>query len=113
MADTVSQWRQHWQSDAEIGPVAQRVLFENERVRVWEIVLEPGEELNVHTHDLDYVVVTIESSQLEAREHTGELRKITPEPGASSWTSPGEGQTHSLRNVGATRYVNRLIELKQ
>jgi hypothetical protein len=112
MADTVGQWRERWGA-AEVGPVAQRVLFENDQVRIWEIVLEPGEELAVHTHELDYVVVTVESSQMEAREHTGQLRQITPEPGAIQFTSPGEGQTHSLRNVGATRYQNRLIELKR
>src|SRR5207237_719150 len=98
--------------DDRAGPVAQRILFENDRVRVWEIVLEPGEELAVHTHELDYVVVNIETSQMEAREHTGQLRQVEPLAGDVSWTSPAGGQTHSLLNKGKTRYVNRLIELK-
>jgi len=113
MADTVARWREQWHSDQEVGPVAQRMIFENDAVRVWEIVLEPGEELAVHTHELDYLVVTVESSDMEAREHTGQLRQISPAPGAVQWTAVGEGQTHSLRNVGRARYQNRLIELKR
>jgi quercetin dioxygenase-like cupin family protein len=113
MADTVTQWREHWHSDQEVVPVAQRVILENDRVRIWEIVLEPGEELGLHTHELDYVTVTIEGSDLEAREHSGEMRAITAKPGAIQWTRAGEGQTHSLRNVGKTRFQNRLVELKQ
>ena len=111
MADQLGQWREHW-GDAEPGPVAQRVLFENDRVRVWEIVLEPGEELAVHTHELDYVIVTIESSDMEVREHTGELRRTGMGPGETSWTSVGAGQTHHLKNVGTRRFRNRVIEIK-
>lgn len=112
MDDQLKQWQQVWQSEAQLGPVAQRVLFENDRVRVWEIVLEPGEELAVHTHTLDYLVITIEPSDMEVREHTGELRRTHAQPGEVSWTSVGPGQTHALKNVGATRFRNRVIELK-
>ena len=112
MRETEQRWRAAWKQDAEVGPVAQRILFENDRVRVWEIVLEPGQELALHTHLLDYLVVSVETSQMEAREHTGQLRQVEPQPGDVSWTSPGDGQTHSLINKGSQRYVNRLIELK-
>ena len=112
MADGLAQWREKWQSDAAEGPVAQRIVFENDRVRVWEIALEPGEELAVHTHRSNYLIVTIESSEMEVREHTGELRQSRTGAGDVSWTDVGAGQTHSLRNVGTTRFRNRVIELK-
>ena len=35
-----------------LGEVATKVLFENDRVRVWEMRLEPGESSPVHRHDL-------------------------------------------------------------
>jgi quercetin dioxygenase-like cupin family protein len=107
----MAQWREHW-GDGEPGPVAQRVLFENDKVRVWEIALEPGEELAVHTHSLDYVIVTIEPSEMEVREHTGELRRAYTGAGETRWTGVGDGQTHHLKNVGTTRFRNRVIEIK-
>ena len=33
-------------------------------------------------------------------------------PGEVSGTVVGEGQTHSLKNVGTTRFRNRVIEIK-
>jgi len=74
MNNGLAEWRRHW-GEAESGAVAQRVLFENDAVRVWEIVLEPGEELAVHTHALDYVIVTIESSEMEVRDQHGQRRQ--------------------------------------
>ena len=36
------------------GCVGQRLLSENERVRVWEIRLKPGQRFGFHRHVLDY-----------------------------------------------------------
>ena len=30
-------------SGNELGPIGDRVLFEDEKIRVWDMVLEPGE----------------------------------------------------------------------
>src|SRR5262245_27136077 len=53
-----------------LGEVATKLLFENERVRIWEMRLGPGEEGSVHRHDLDYVLVQIE----------GDRMAVVPEP---------------------------------
>ena len=45
--------------DQQYGPVGSRILFENDLVRVWEISLEPGDHLPLHSHALPYLVVTI------------------------------------------------------
>ena len=45
-----------------LGPVATRLLFENERVRIWELDLPPGARSATHRHDLDYVLVQIETT---------------------------------------------------
>jgi hypothetical protein len=36
---------------AEVGT---RLIFENERVRVWEFTLQPGESIGTHHHDHDF-----------------------------------------------------------
>ena len=39
-----------------LGNVANKLLFENEAVRVWEMHLTPGERSDRHCHDLPYVL---------------------------------------------------------
>ena len=38
----------------ELGGVGTRVIFEDDRVRIWELRLEPGEHSALHHHDHDY-----------------------------------------------------------
>ena len=40
-------------TERRLGPIGTRMLFENDRVRVWEVRLAPGEEGAVHRHQLD------------------------------------------------------------
>jgi hypothetical protein len=37
--------------------VGTRIMFENDRVRVWDLALEPGESLEKHIHRLDYFFI--------------------------------------------------------
>lgn len=54
-------------SERVLGDIATRMLFENDRVRVWEMRLDPGEEGAVHRHDLDYVMIQISGDKMAAR----------------------------------------------
>ena len=75
-----------------LGDVASRLLFENERVRIWELDLAPGERSATHRHDLDYVIVQIEGDRIAAM----------PEPDTGgSFTTYIEGEVAA----GKTRYV--------
>ena len=86
-------------------------LFENEWVRVWEIVLEPGERLDFHQHALPYCFVVIEPSQMRGTNLAGQVVESDQKPGDVVFREPGE--IHDLVNVGTTRYVNRVIEWKK
>jgi len=79
------------QSDAAVlGPVGQEIVFENDRVRVWHIRLEPGERQPLHRHDHPYLVVavqgaknvvqTIDGTRIDADEPTGGV--VYRDPGA-------------------------------
>lgn len=48
----------------ELGDIATRVLFENDRVRVWQMTLAPGERSARHRHDLDYLLVFLEGDRI-------------------------------------------------
>lgn len=50
---------------ANLGPIATRVVYEDERVRVWDQLIEPGATTGPHHHTLPYALVTVEGSSLD------------------------------------------------
>ena len=99
-----------------LGKVASSVLFENERVRIWEMDLPPGGRSDVHRHDLDYIIVMIEGDRLGAEpepDTKGAFREpieFDVEPGQTVFVEKGGIET--AINVGKKRYREILIELK-
>ena len=40
-----------------LGPIGNRIIFENAQVRVWELAVDPGKNKGVHRHDLPYIII--------------------------------------------------------
>ena len=99
-----------------LGNVATRMLFENDRVRIWEMDLPPGGRSDVHRHDLDYVLVILEGDRIAAepeQDTAGAFREpieFPVEPGQTIYVNRGGIET--AINVGQKRYREILIELK-
>ena len=101
-------------------------VFENKRIVVWHLDLEPGEQGERHTHKLDYVVRIVSGSTLEVFGPSGEsLETVELEAGAAvSFRIDGDHivsdrpeypavpATHSARNVGENTFREVLIEFK-
>jgi hypothetical protein len=97
--------------DIAINPIGTDLIFEDDQVRIWQIVLEPGQEAPVHTHHLDYTTITIEASTVERLNGDGSIDRSVGTPGkVSRWYR--STRTHGLRNVGTTRFRNVIVELK-
>lgn len=92
------------------GDVGTKLLFENERVKVWEITLAPGEETVPHTHELDHVVYPIETSEIEVRWPNGASERRHATPGDAQFRAAGDH--HIARNVGDSRFHQVIVELK-
>ncbi len=97
--------------------VGTRLMFENDRVRVWDVALAPGESLAEHVHRLDYVYI-VESGGLirfddpDGREGHRDVqfeddRVVFREVG------PAGKVDHRLTNIGTKRHRNFVIELKR
>lgn len=95
---------------SQLGPVGQRILFENDHVRVWQVSLAPGESQPLHRHDRPYLVVAVSGAMNVVETAEGE-RIDAPEP-TGSVVFREAGATHTLTNIGETTYVARLVELK-
>ncbi len=99
-----------------LGDVGTRVVFEDDRVRVWQVRLAPGEEGDVHRHDLDHLLVQV----------AGDRIAVVPEPDSEgpfreyleADVVPGavvpvrRGGVETARNVGKKDYLEVVIELK-
>jgi len=95
-----------------LGKVGQRIVLENEYVRVWEINLDPGQTIDFHIHYHPYLVISLGGGENEIETIFG--KKIsTQEPlGATVFINEMRA-VHRLTNRSNVRYLSRLIELKQ
>ena len=48
-----------------LGEIGQRIVLENEHVRIWEVRLEPGETIDFHIHYHPYVVISLGGGENE------------------------------------------------
>jgi len=94
----------------DLSPVGQRIILENDQVRVWHITLLPGETQPMHHHDLPYVVVAVQGARNVIHTAAGERIAADEEPGGVVFRTPGA--THTLTNNGDSVYLARIIELK-
>lgn len=97
--------------DPASNPIGTELVFEDEHVRVWRIVLEPGEEAEFHTHHLDYTAISIEGDRIARVNGDGTVDQITVRPGAFTRWHQSTRQ-HGLRNVGSRRFANVIVEVK-
>jgi quercetin dioxygenase-like cupin family protein len=93
-----------------MGEVGTKLVFENDRVKVWEFTLSPGESIEAHTHQLDYFFYPVEGATLEVTRASGRVDRVTLEAGGVYWRPKGD--THAARNLGPGRYHEVLVELK-
>jgi beta-alanine degradation protein BauB len=90
-------------------PPAQKLVMKNRYVRVWEMVVQPGKSYPLHRHRYPYLSICLEGATLDLFDGTGRRTRLTLRPGDVVWEVPPE--VHSVRNVGRTKFRNRLVEL--
>jgi quercetin dioxygenase-like cupin family protein len=93
-----------------LGPIGDKILFENEFIRVWALSLDAGAVQPWHKHDLPYLVVPLTEGRNEMEFSDGRVRQTAEQPGEVLWREPGI--PHELRNISDWQYRNVLIEVK-
>ena len=99
-----------------LGGIATRLLMENDRVKIWEMDLAPGEESAVHEHTMDYILVLLEGDRIagvpepDSAGPYNEYIEAEVEPGNYYYIEKGGIET--ARNIGQKRYREIAIELK-
>lgn len=103
-------------SDAPLGDVATKLLHEDDRVKIWEMQLAPGQESAAHEHLLDHIIVVIEGDRIAGIPHVrasgraAEYIEADVRPG--QWYRQTRGGVEVAKNIGTTLFREILIELK-
>ena len=104
--------RQEFETYAHDPHVGSRLLSENDRVRVWDIRLEPGERWHAHRHVLDYFWTAVNAGR--SRQHTadGTTREVSYGAGETRHFVFAEGEylLHDIENVGDDVLVFTTVE---
>ena len=101
-------------SEREISEnVGNRLLFENDRVRVWDLRIEPGESTGLHRHTTDYLYVVIGDGSLQGIRGDGEAIPVQHMADGDVRFRNVDGEdVHEAVNVGDTAWRNIVVELK-
>ena len=118
MTQDASSWPWPDELDAVIAaPKHHKLLFENERVRVLEVRIPPGDLVPVHTHRWPASIYVAKQSDFLRRDQHGNLlfdsRSMEPPPDKplAQWTPPLP--PHSVENIGTNEILLISTELKE
>ena len=100
-----------------LGGVGTKIVYEDDRVRVWVLKLAPGERSAIHRHDVDHLLIQVQGDRIA----------VDPEPDTQSPYKdyfaadviPGmvtfvpKGGIETAVNCGDQPYREIIVELKQ
>jgi quercetin dioxygenase-like cupin family protein len=78
------------------------IVLDNDRVSVERLILEPGQSTNMHTHGLSALSVFLTSAKILVDSPGQKPQTIEYKPGDFRWRVPPV--THSIKNIGRTRF---------
>jgi quercetin dioxygenase-like cupin family protein len=93
-----------------VAPNNYKVALENERVRVLDVTVKPGETIPFHSHP-DYSVYIVEGGNARFFNAPGDTGvAVEMKAGVAMWH---DAETHSVKNTGKTNVHVVVTELKE
>lgn len=93
---------------AKVAPHIYKVLFENERVRLLEVLMQPGARSEMHSHP-DNLIYVLSDGKVTFTAPSGETAELEVTAGASMWM---EATEHATDNVGGASVHALMFEPK-
>lgn len=99
------------------APQHHKLLFENEKVRVLDACIPPGEITEIHTHKWPSSLYVLSWSDFIRYDKNGNILldsrnlSATPLPGSALWSEPL--MPHALKNIGVADLHIISVEMKQ
>lgn len=106
-------YEQELSAAPENHAVGTKLLYENDRVGVWEVRLRPGERAPFHIHDRPYFWTVVDAGTGRQRSGDGTYAIRRYEVGDTQFGnhSPEESMIHDLENRGDTDIRFITVEL--
>ncbi len=93
---------------AEAAPHVYKVAFENEHLRLLEVVMAPGAETELHSHP-NYLVYALSDGTIRLTDASGQGGEVEISQGDTMWR---DAEEHSAVNTGPAEMRALFIELK-
>jgi beta-alanine degradation protein BauB len=93
---------------AQVAPHIYKVLFENERVRLLDVRMKPGDESAQHSHP-GYLLYALEGGTVRLTDASGQSAEVPIQAGDTMWR---DAEEHSAKNTGTTEVHALFVELK-
>ena len=98
--------------DKVTADVGTRLLFENDRVRVWDLCLQPGAASGMHRHEDDYLYIVIGDGHLQRRDPDGSVGPVKAmRDGEVVFRTLDGDDVHEAVNAGDDPWRNIVVEL--
>jgi hypothetical protein len=100
----------------ELGDIGTKVVFEDDRVRVWVLKLAPGERSSIHRHELDHLLIQVQGDRIAVAPEADtespyrEYMEADVIPGMVTFVPKGGIET--AVNTGERPYYEVIVELK-
>jgi len=96
------------QDPVKVDPGKNKLVLENDRVRVYEVKNPPGGTLKMHSHPA-HVVYFLDAGKAKFTNADGKVTEAEVKAGGALWSEP---VTHSVENTGTTPLRAIVVELK-
>jgi quercetin dioxygenase-like cupin family protein len=97
------------QEPAKAAPNSYKTIFENERVRVHEVNVKPGDKVPTHSHP-DHFAYAMSACTLSITPEGGKAETVETKAGQVLWLN---AVTHSAENPGKTECKLLVVDLKK
>lgn len=89
---------------------ALKLLMENEKVRVLDVLLRPGEKEPMHNHPSNHVIYVVSDAKFLLTSPDGKTNRMDLKAGQTIWMDAG---SHATENVGTTEGHLLVVEVKK
>lgn len=93
----------------KLAPQSHKVVLENDRVRVMEIRIKPGEKIPMHSHPAN-ILYSLSAATMKLTRPDGTSTIVEMKAGDCTWR---EAMSHEVENVGETEFRAVGIEIKK
>ncbi|MCB0371921.1 MAG: hypothetical protein KDD31_02805 [Muricauda sp.] len=94
--------------------LSEKLVFENESVKLWDLHLAPGDRIPFRKHNTNYVLACTTGGLALTRYGNGKIDMVKLNPGDSEYfENRGKDYVNDLENIGEHPIIINILEYKE